>query len=114
MDEDIKQDEQPIPEGAEVAAESGENVAVTSAVEAPAADLASAPAVSQSAGMLPIGVSSGDEALTFEERVEKRFLALEGFLVKLPHSIAHAISQGSAEPEELAKRALAHLFSQDQ
>lgn len=47
----------------------------------------------------------------FEKRVEERFLALEGYLMKLPHSIAHAFSQGSADPEELASRVLSHLFS---
>ena len=51
--------------------------------------------------------------MTFEQQVEHRFLALEGYLMKLPHSIAHAFSLGSAEPEEMAQRALAHLFSKN-
>lgn len=45
--------------------------------------------------------------------LEQRMEALEGYLMKLPHSIAHAFSQGSAEPEELASRALAHLFGKN-
>lgn len=45
--------------------------------------------------------------------LEQRLEALEGYLMKLPHSIAHAFSQGSAEPEELASRALAHLFGKN-
>ena len=72
----------------------------------------SAQPVSSDAGVSPNAESSVAE--TFEQRVEKRFLEVEAFLMKLPHSIAHAISLGSAEPEELAKRALAHLLDKNQ
>lgn len=53
-------------------------------------------------------------SLTFEQRVEQRFLQVEGFIVKLPHSIAHALSQGSGTVEEMAQRAIIHLFGKDQ
>jgi len=87
--------------------------AVPAAVE-PTAEPASAPSVDGAATTSPSAASSPAEPtrlLTFEERVEARFLTLEGYLAKLPHSIAHAFSLGSAEPEELATRALAHLFT---
>lgn len=92
--------------------------AVSPAVESSTAEPASALPVSVDAGVSQADASSHGsngqapaEPQTFEERVEARFLALEGYLMKLPHSIAHAFSQGSAEPEELATRVLAHLFS---
>lgn len=83
----------------------------SSAVESSTAGPTSAPAASADAGESQTAASSPADATTFEERVEQRFLALESYLMKLPHSIAHAFSQGSAEPEELATRVLAHLFS---
>ncbi|MGY6240544.1 hypothetical protein ACW910_24180 (plasmid) [Burkholderia ambifaria] len=58
------------------------------------------------------GLSSA--SLTFEQRVEQRFLQVEAFIVKLPYSIAHALHQGSGSVEELAERAIAHLFGKDQ
>lgn len=85
--------------------------AVLPAAESSTAEPASAPRASADAGVSQTDASSPAEPQTFEQRVEARFLALEGYLMKLPHSIAHAFSQGSAEPEELASRALSHLFS---
>lgn len=83
------------------------DAAVSAPVETVSAEPANADSgVSQTA-------ENSDASLTFEERVEKRFLEIEPFVMKLPHSIAHAISLGSAEPEELAKRALAHLFAKE-
>ncbi|UEP23112.1 hypothetical protein LL999_22980 [Burkholderia ambifaria] len=58
--------------------------------------------------------SSPAETLTFEQMVEQRFLQVEAFIVKLPYSIAHALHQGSGSVEELAQRAIAHLFGKDQ
>lgn len=78
------------------------------------AEPASAPRAPSDAGVSQTAANSDAEPQTFEQRVEARFLALEGYLMKLPHSIAHAFSQGSAEPEELASRTLAHLFGKDQ
>ncbi|WP_140401578.1 hypothetical protein [Burkholderia multivorans] len=52
--------------------------------------------------------------LTFDQMVEQRFMQVESFIVKLPYSIAHAFHQGSGSVEELAQRAIAHLFGKDQ
>ncbi|UEP43146.1 hypothetical protein [Burkholderia sp. B21-005] len=66
------------------------------------------------------GATAGQEPVpdsartAFEQRVEQRFLQVEAFIVKLPHSIAHAFHQGSGSVEELAQRAIAHLFGKDQ
>lgn len=85
------------------------------------AEPASAPRAPSDAGVSQTAANSDAEPpvpdapqTAFEHRVEARFLALEGYLMKLPHSIAYAFSQGSAEPEELASRTLSHLFSKDQ
>lgn len=106
----------PAVEASPAVAEVGNDV--SPAVESSTAELVSAPAASADAGVSQPAAnlhgSNGQEPAepqTFEQRCEERFLALEGYLMKLPHSIAHAFSQGSAEPEELASRALAHLFS---
>lgn len=102
-------DEQALPPG-DVAQDP--NAGAPSAV-AQSADVtqSSAPPVSNDAGMSPSAASSLAE---LEQRVEQRFLQVEAFLMKLLHSIAHAFSLGSAEPEELAKRAVAHLLDQNQ
>jgi hypothetical protein len=70
--------------------------------------------VSTDAGSSQLAESSPAEPLTFEQLVEQRFLQLEAFIVKLPYSIAHAFHQGSGSVEELAQRAIAHLFGKDQ
>ncbi|WP_257834532.1 hypothetical protein [Burkholderia glumae] len=54
-----------------------------------------------------------DDTRSFEQRVEDRFLQLEGFLMRLPHSIHHAMSQGSADAEEFVGRVVKHLFSKE-
>ena len=91
------------------------NVGAPSAVAQSAdATQSSAPPASNDAGISPSAASSPAESLTFEQRVEQRFLQVESFLMKLPHSIAHAFSLGSAEPEELAKRAISHLLDHNQ
>lgn len=74
----------------------------------------SATPVSTDAGSSPFAESSPAESMTFKQLVEQRFLQLEAFIVKLPYSIAHAFHQGSGSVEELAQRAIAHLFGKDQ
>ncbi|HXP66481.1 MAG TPA: hypothetical protein VN815_13480 [Steroidobacteraceae bacterium] len=49
--------------------------------------------------------------LTFEERVEQRFLAIEKAIQELPHSIHSVLQQGSHDTESFAKSVLHHLFS---
>lgn len=88
------------------------NVAASDAAVSAPVETASAEPASADSGASQTAENSADN-LTFEERVEKRFIEIEAFVMKLPHSIAHAISLGSAEPEELAKRALAHLFAKE-
>lgn len=83
-------------------------------VAEPTTAQASAPSAAGADTTSPIVASSPAEPQTFEQRVEARFLQVEAFLMKLPHSIAHAFSLGSAEPEELAKRAVAHLLDHNQ
>lgn len=94
--------------------------AVTGEGVAPAADAsstadsASATPVSIAATSSPSDASSRvDGTHSFEQRVEDRFLQLEGFLMKLPHSIHHAMSQGSADAEEFVGRVVKHLFSKE-
>lgn len=99
----------PVAEALPAAADLGNDA--SPAAGSSTAEPASAPAASADAGVSQTDESSHAEPATFEERVEQRFLALEGYLMKLPHSLAHAFSQGSAEPEELASRVLAHLFN---
>ncbi|OWT62018.1 hypothetical protein [Candidimonas nitroreducens] len=78
------------------------------------APTASAEAAPSTAGASPSDGNSDDESLTFEERVEKRFVELEHFLLKLPRSIMHALHGGSGTPEEVAQRATQHLLDKNQ
>lgn len=88
--------------------------AASAAVESSIAEPVSVTPASTDAGTSSIVVSSAEQEQpltpTFEQRVEERFLQLENFLVKMPLSIAYAFHQGSATAEEMAQRAIKHLF----
>lgn len=86
------------------------NVGASAAAASSPVESASAIPASIDAGSSQAVVSSPAEPLTFEQMVEQRFLVLEGYLVRLPHSIAYAFHQGSASAEEMAQRAIKHLF----
>lgn len=104
----------PAVEPSTAAAEVGN--AASPVAEQSTAEPASAPAAPVAAGVSPTVANSPAEPETFEQRVEARFLALEGYLMKLPHSIAHAFSISSmatTDAEEIGKRALAHLFGKN-
>lgn len=108
-------DPKPTATDAPAVAEPGEDVA-PAADASSTADSASAMPASTGDISSPSGASSLADAVdarTFEERVEDRFLQLEGFLMRLPRSIHHAMSQGSADVEEFAGRVVAHLFSKE-
>jgi hypothetical protein len=79
----------------------------SSPVAAGSVTLASAHATSS-----PSDASSPAEPLTFEQRVEERFLKLEHAIVQLPHAIHEALSEGSHEsPEAFASSVLKKLFA---
>lgn len=79
----------------------------------PVAPMACADAAPSTAGTLLSTANSTDEPLTFEQLVEKRFLEVEQFLLKLPRSMMHALSEGSGTPDEVAQRATAHLLDKN-
>lgn len=90
--------------------------AVATSVEQPSTEdiSSSALSVSELAGTLPIGANSEADGMSFEQRVEARFLAVEHALINLPHSIKHVMEQGSTNAETFAKKVLTHLFSKNQ
>ncbi|UEP31607.1 hypothetical protein [Burkholderia sp. B21-007] len=116
MSDEVKEDAAPSStEPVQAVEQLGEQSAVASdAAESSPVESVSATPVSTDAGSSQPVASSLAEALTFEQRVEQRFLQVEAFIVKLPYSIAHALHQGSGSVEELAQRAIAHLFGKDQ
>jgi hypothetical protein len=59
-------------------------------------------------------VGNSPAELTFEQRVEQRFIALEQALMRLPHSLHTVLSRGSTTAEEFAHNVLAHLFGHNQ
>jgi hypothetical protein len=115
MPEDVKEDGSPSStEPAQAVEQPGEAFADASdaAASSPVESVSATPA-SIDAGSSQPAESSAAEPLTFEQRVEQRFMQVEAFIVRLPYSIAHALHQGSGSVEELAQRAIAHLFGKD-
>jgi hypothetical protein len=90
------------------------NAGASAAAESSPVEPGSAMPASTDVGLSQIAENLPAEHFTFEQLVEQRFLQLESFIVKLPYSIAHAFHQGSGSVEELAQRAIAHLFGKDQ
>ncbi|MBU9261976.1 hypothetical protein [Burkholderia multivorans] len=116
MPEEVKDDGAPSStEPVQAVEQPGEAfVGASDAAESSPVESASATPVSTDAGSSQAAASSVAEPLTFEQMVEQRFMQVEAFIVKLPYSIAHAFHQGSGSVEELAQRAIAHLFGKDQ
>lgn len=98
---------------------------MTDEVQTDAAPSSTEPAALPNAvgGASPEGTSSpavsapdASPSVAAEGSLEQRMEALEGYLMKLPHSIAHALSIssfGSDSVDEIGKRALAHLFGKN-
>ncbi|MCA8026416.1 hypothetical protein [Burkholderia cepacia] len=96
-------------------AASGEGDASAAAASS-IADSASATVASTDATSSPSGANSPAESpvpLTFEQRVEQRFLQIEHYLLKLPAAIHAVLSAGSLEPEEFSKQVIARLFASE-
>lgn len=86
------------------------NVAVSAVAPSSTVETASAPTVSDAAGVSQPAASSPAE--TFEQRVEARFLALEQHFMNLPHAIAQA--NGHPEPASWGSRVLNFLFGKNE
>lgn len=78
-----------------------------------------APTATGAVPALPAGAADGTSGtgeslpadVSFEQRVEARFLKLERALLQLPHSIRTVMDEGSHEVEEFTQRVLSHLFN---
>lgn len=108
--------EQPVTEPQEAQLQAEDPNAAAPSAEQPSTEdtSSSALSVSELAGTLPIGANSEADGMSFEQRVEARFLAVEHALINLPHSIKHVMEQGSTDADTFAKKVLTHLFSKNQ
>ena len=104
----------PVPNAVPAAvAPTAEQVSVTSVdgASTTSPSVESSPADEAAISAQKAYLAQRDSAMTFEQRVEERFLAVEHFITELPHSIHSVMGQGSMSAEDFGKAVLAHLFA---